>query len=104
MRAEGHPAPVYSQQDHPGIKSAAQLAKRYRCWLLVGSVAVRDDTRQADDGKVHNRSILFNSQGEIAAHYDKIHLFDVDVGDGQTYRESAKILPGNKLAVAELPW
>ena len=54
------------------------------------------------DDKQYNRSLLLNPAGEIAAQYDKIHLFDVEVGDGQTYRESAKIVPGATLALTTI--
>jgi len=98
-------APKYTQEKHPGVKAAAQMAKRHSVWLLAGSVAVKDSGFGIQDsGKVFNRSILFNPEGGVAAQYDKIHLFDVDVGDGQTYKESARILPGGRAVVADLPW
>lgn len=91
---------IYEQEDHPAVIASAHLAKTHRCWLLVGSIAVKID----ESGKTVNRSLLFDGQGELVAHYDKIHLFDVDIGDGQTYKESAKFLSGDKVVVAEMPW
>jgi predicted amidohydrolase len=89
----------YTQENHPGIRAAAALAQRHSLWLLVGSAAIYPP----EGDKAYNRSLLFNPQGEITAHYDKIHLFDVEVGDGQSYRESAKILSGSKTVLAQLP-
>jgi predicted amidohydrolase len=106
-----HPGPLpgrergkkYGQAGHPGITAAAQMAKRYGVWLLVGSVAVLDSALGIQDSeKTYNRSLLFAPDGSIAAQYDKIHLFDVEVGDGQTYKESARILPGDKLVLSDL--
>jgi predicted amidohydrolase len=54
-------------------------------------------------GKSANRSFLIAPSGEIAARYDKIHMFDVDIGDGQTYRESDIYQPGRNAVVADLP-
>ncbi len=113
-----HPNPLpkrerelFAQAAHPGVKAAAGMARKHKVWLLVGSVAVLPDqtSHHATSagqvrGRTHNRSLLFNPQGKIVASYDKIHLFDVEVGDGQTYKESAKIIPGNKIAVAKTPW
>jgi predicted amidohydrolase len=103
MRAEGQAAPPkYTLATHPGAKAASAMAKQHGLWLLAGSIATIPSLR--NDKKSYNRSLLFNPQGKIAAQYDKIHLFDVDIGDGQTYRESARFLSGKKAVVAKLPW
>ncbi len=117
MRAEGEAAaPKYTQVEHPGVAAAARMAKENHIWLLAGSVAVKNaectglsaeeennpGLSTQHSALTYNRSILFNPEGEIAAQYDKIHLFDVDVGDGQTYRESARILPGEKAVVVRM--
>ncbi|MDX2113145.1 MAG: carbon-nitrogen hydrolase family protein [Alphaproteobacteria bacterium] len=94
---------LYTQDDHPGVLAAAKMAAEYRVWLLIGSVAVVPALSPCDDEKkTCNRSILFSPDGAIAATYDKIHLFDVEVGDGQSYRESAKMLAGEKAVVARV--
>lgn len=90
---------LYAQEEHPAVKASAGMARKNGVWLLIGSVAVA-----ANAEKTYNRSLLFNPQGEIVAQYDKIHLFDVEVGDGQTYRESAKIMAGGKAVTAQTPW
>ncbi|MFO0389672.1 MAG: carbon-nitrogen hydrolase family protein [Alphaproteobacteria bacterium] len=104
MEESGKPRSFYMQAEHPGVKTAAEVAKKYKVWLLIGSVAVLPDNPlpEGEGIKTYNRSILFNPQGEIAAHYDKIHLFDVEVGDGQNYRESAKIIAGDRAVVATI--
>ncbi|MGE0754481.1 MAG: carbon-nitrogen hydrolase family protein [Alphaproteobacteria bacterium] len=93
--------PKYRQQEHPGIKAALQATKKNGIWLLLGGVAVLPEN---DDGtnKTYNRSLLIDPEGSIAAGYNKIHLFDVDVGDGQAYVESARYLAGDKPVVAKL--
>ena len=65
----------------------------------IGSLGVR-----ADDGRIWNRSYLVDPEGEIRARYDKIHLFDVDLAGGESYRESAVIAPGGRAVVAETPF
>jgi predicted amidohydrolase len=99
MEESGSKRVLYAQESHPAIKASAEMARKNGVWLLIGSVAVA-----ANAEKTYNRSLLFNPQGEIVAQYDKIHLFDVDVEDGQTYRESAKIMAGSKAVTAQTPW
>lgn len=99
MEETGAKTEIFTQENHPAVKAASEMAKTNGVWLLIGSVAVDDG-----DGKSFNRSILFDNKGQISAYYDKIHLFDVEVGDGQIYRESAKITAGNKAVVAATPF
>lgn len=84
--------------EHPALPRFAKLARETGAWLLLGSVAIREGDRQ------HNRSYLLNDAGEIVAHYDKIHLFDIDLGKGESYRESDKVIPGEQAVVAATPW
>lgn len=98
MEEPGAKRLLYTQSEHPGVAAAAEMAKKHGKWLLIGSVAIRTD----DSGKAVNRSLLFNPKGELVSHYDKIHLFDVEVGDGQTYKESAKIIAGTKTTLADI--
>lgn len=102
MRAEGREAPPrYTQGAHPGVVAAQELAVRHNLWLLVGSVAVAaEDAREV---RACNRSLLITPKGYIAAAYDKLHLFDVEVGDGQTYRESERVAPGARAVLAHTP-
>lgn len=90
---------VPGEDAHPAVDAFAGFARELGIWLLLGSTAVR-----VDDGRLANRSYLFAPDGTIAARYDKIHMFDVDVPDGQTYRESDTFRPGERAVLAELPW
>jgi deaminated glutathione amidase len=77
----------------------ARLANSLGVWLHIGSVAVR-----IGDRKAANRSFLFGPDGRIAARYDKIHMFDVDLPSGESYRESKNYQPGGIAVNARLPW
>ena len=79
----------------------ARLAELHGVWLQAGSVVVR---HESFSGKLVNRSFLFSPAGEEVARYDKIHLFDVDLGGGESYRESARFVAGEKAVLAETPW
>ena len=75
------------------------LAAELGIWLHVGSLGIK-----ADDTRVANRSFLIDPKGVIAARYDKLHMFDVDLAGGESYRESQYYAPGSKAVVADLPW
>jgi len=77
-----------------------RLAGDLGVWLLIGSAIVRAE----GDGRAANRSLLIDDRGGIAARYDKLHVFDVDLPNGETYRESAGVRPGDRAAVADTPW
>ncbi|MEK6746704.1 MAG: carbon-nitrogen hydrolase family protein [Pseudomonadota bacterium] len=97
----------YKQHEHPAVKASAEMARKNNIWLLIGSVAILSTQHSAlktHSPLTYNRSLLFNPEGEIMSHYDKIHLFDVEVGDGQVYRESSKIIAGDKAVIAPTPW
>lgn len=93
-----------AEADHPALPLVAGLARELGIWVLLGSTAVRTDGEAGKDAVLANRSYLFASDGQIAARYDKIHMFDVAVPDGQTYRESATFRPGDQAVVANMPW
>ncbi len=97
--AEKSLANTPTEEKHPGVPLVTGLAKSTGAWILVGSFGVKLPT-----GKIANRSYLFAPSGEIVTTYDKIHMFDVQVGDGQTYRESATYEPGTRAVTADLPW
>lgn len=76
------------------------LAAELGVTLLIGSLAIALE----EDERFANRSFLIAPDGGIIARYDKIHMFDVDVGDGQTYRESAAYRPGEAAVLAAAPF
>ena len=78
------------------------LARELGVWLLIGSAIVRSG-HQGDD-RAANRSLLIDDRGGIAAAYDKLHVFDVDLPTGERWRESATIRPGEEAVVADTPW
>ena len=82
------------------IAAFAALARETGAWLLAGSFAVRIPGQD----RLANRSYLFDPAGRIVAHYDKIHMFDVDLPGGERYRESAQFRPGDRLVTAPTPW
>ena len=93
---DGKMFPVaFEEAEHPVLPAMQGLGKDLKIWLLIGSVGVK-----WPDGRIFNRSFLLSPEGEIAARYDKIHLFDIDLGGGRTYQESATIAAGQKGVIA----
>lgn len=80
-------------------KCASRLSAELGIFLHVGSTAIL-----REDGKLANRSLLYGPDGALITTYDKIHMFDVDLPNGEVYRESANYEPGTKAVVAQLPW
>jgi deaminated glutathione amidase len=76
-----------------------ELARAHRIYLHVGSLAIR-----VSDDKAANRSFLISPEGDIVARYDKIHMFDVDLKGGESYRESRNFRAGELAVVTDLPW
>ncbi|SPF79403.1 carbon-nitrogen hydrolase family protein [Pseudoprimorskyibacter insulae] len=80
-----------------GLRNAA---KRHGVWLLIGSVALKSDPPEE---RFANRSFLIGPDGAIVARYDKMHMFDVQVSEAETYRESSGYAPGNQAVLADTP-
>lgn len=99
LEPERFAALVHDERDTPAIGVFSAEAKALGVWLHIGSLAVRAPT-----GKAANRSYLFAPDGAVAAQYDKIHMFDVDLPSGESYRESLTFEPGTETALAQLPW
>lgn len=74
-------------------------AKSNNCWILGGTIPISCE----DDRKVRAASILYNDKGDVAARYDKIHLFDVEISSSEVYKESDTTEPGNELVVVDTP-
>ena len=94
-------AQVKSEAEDDVLARVRAAAKAQRLWVSLGSLALRSDTHS---DKLVNRSFVIDDQGEIRARYDKIHLFDVDVSAGHSYRESASFAPGAEAVTATTPW
>lgn len=75
------------------------LARQLGIFIHVGSLAIK-----VTPDKAANRGFLITPQGDIAARYDKIHMFDVDLGNGESYRESRNYRPGEQAVIGTLPW
>ncbi|MEE9586409.1 MAG: carbon-nitrogen hydrolase family protein [Hyphomicrobiaceae bacterium] len=81
------------------LRHYRELARELAIWLHLGSITIR----LADD-KIANRSFLLSPDGDVVARYDKIHMFDVDLPDGESYRESRTYRPGKSAVLADLPF
>jgi predicted amidohydrolase len=99
MRKAEQIAKARPMDDHPAVPAFCQLAKELEAWLSIGSITVK----LAED-RLANRQLLIAPDGTLAATYDKIHMFDVEIPDGQSYRESKLFQPGAEAVLAELPW
>jgi len=87
-----------TQDDHPALAAFSALAGDLDIWLHGGTLAIKVGD------KIANRAFVFSPDGEIAATYDKIHMFDVDLAGGESYRESETFSPGSETVVVDLPW
>lgn len=92
-------AEIQPETNNSALAAFTDLARELRRWLHIGSMAVK-----LDDDRFANRSYLIDPNGRVTARYDKIHMFDVDLGSGHVYRESESYAPGEAAVIAELPW
>lgn len=92
-------AKSFAEAEHPAVAAFSSLAVETGAWLLAGSLTIK-----LSDTQLANRSMLFDPAGAIMARYDKIHMFDVNLPNGESYRESKNYRPGGEAVVADLPW
>jgi predicted amidohydrolase len=95
------------EADDPFLAAMRELARETGAWLLLGSLVIDPAGEPgADPGeeRLANRSFLVDPAGAILARYDKIHMFDIDLPGGESYRESNAYRPGGSTVVAETPW
>lgn len=92
-----------TEQADPGLAAFRALAKELGVTLLVGSIAIRADGGQDGNGKCANRSFLIGPDGQVVTHYDKIHMFDVQLNATNVYRESDSYAAGAAAIIADLP-
>jgi len=89
-------AATFAEAQDPGLPVFAELAKELHVWLLIGSLHIK-----VSETKTVNNSYLFAPDGSIAGRYTKIHLFDVTVASGESYRESSTVEAGHRAVVAD---
>jgi predicted amidohydrolase len=89
---------IVTEADNPVLAAVRKEAAARRIWVALGSLAVK-----REDGRWANRSLLIDDRGEVSARYDKIHMFDVELSSGETWRESSAYAAGQEVVVAETP-
>lgn len=92
-------ATVVEEETDPSLAAFRELARRLKLTIHVGSLAIK-----LTHDRAANRGFLIDPQGEIVARYDKIHMFDVDLANGESYRESNSYKAGESAVLADLPW
>ncbi len=89
-------ANIVAEQDDHFLADCREAAAKNGLWLALGSIAVA-----REDGRLANRALVIDANGEIAARYDKLHMFDVDLATGESWRESNAYAPGETLGIAD---
>jgi predicted amidohydrolase len=92
-------AVAVEEEADPSLATLREVARKLRINVHIGSLAIRISPDRAA-----NRSFLIDPKGDILARYDKIHMFDVDLAGGESYRESRNYRPGELAVLADLPW
>jgi predicted amidohydrolase len=92
-------AAMVSEEEDVSLVRFRELARQLGIMLQIGSLGLK-----ISNDRAVNRSFLIDREGEIIARYDKIHMFDVDLANGESYRESRNFRPGESAIVADLPW
>src|SRR5437868_8099842 len=90
---------IATEEDDLSLKAYRALAAELKIHLHIGSLALRFSPEKAV-----NRSFLIGPEGNVLASYDKIHMFDIDLPGGESYRESANYQPGETAVISDLPW
>jgi len=81
------------------LRGVKRLAKKYKKWILIGSLIIKTGKK-----KLVNRSVLISSKGKIHSYYDKIHMYDVALSKKESYFESRTFVAGKKYQISRLPW
>ncbi len=89
---------IVAEEDNPVLVAVREAAARAGLWVALGSLAVR-----REDGRLANRSLVIDANGVVVARYDKIHMFDVDLANGESWRESAAYVPGEVVVTVDTP-
>jgi predicted amidohydrolase len=99
LKRENLFAAIVAEEEDAGLATFRDLARKLGLWLHIGSLAIK-----ISPDKAANRAFLIDPKGEIVARYDKIHMFDVDLANGESYRESRSYRAGELAVVGDLPW
>lgn len=102
QRRENRAKRIVRQDEDVVVAGLRKLAAELGVWLLIGSAIVKSDA--PGEERAANRSLLLGPDGAIAASYDKMHVYDVDLPTGESHRESRNIRPGERAVVAPTPW
>jgi len=94
-------ATLHSEGDDPVLAAVREAAAKQGLWVHLGSTPLKDER---SDGRWANRSFMIDDSGDIRARYDKIHLFDVDLATGESWRESSVYGPGERIVAVDTPW
>ncbi|MFY9838545.1 MAG: carbon-nitrogen hydrolase family protein [Xanthobacteraceae bacterium] len=92
-------ANIVAEENDPTLATLREVARELAIYVHIGSLAIK-----ASAEKAANRSFLIDRKGVVAARYDKIHMFDVDLAGNESYRESNNYRPGELAVLADLPW
>ena len=92
-------AKIVAEEQDATLAALRDVARKLAIYIHIGSLAIK-----ASPEKAANRSFLIDRRGEVVARYDKIHMFDVDLAGGESYRESDTYRPGELAMIADLPW
>ena len=92
---------LHLEADDPVLAGLREAAATHGIWLAIGSLAIKTGD---EDGRFANRSFVIAPDGSIRARYDKIHMFDVQVSETETFRESAGFRPGEEAVTCETPF
>ena len=92
-------AEIVPEDNDNSLSAFRELARKLNLWIHIGSLAIK-----ISPDKAANRAFLIDPDGAIVARYDKIHMFDVDLPNGESYRESRSYAAGESAVIADLPW
>jgi predicted amidohydrolase len=92
-------ANIVADEHDPTLATLREVARKLSIYVHIGSLAIK-----ASPEKAANRSFLIDRKGDVVARYDKVHMFDVDLAGGESYRESNTYRAGELAVLADLPW
>jgi predicted amidohydrolase len=94
---------IVAESENPVLAAVQNAAARAGLWVHIGSLAVHPDGFRGEGTRAANRGFVIDPAGNIAARYDKMHMFDVDLASGETWRESNAYQPGEAVVTIDCP-